>query len=411
MNSQTSTSNGYPRAVTEYAYDPNGKRVMKETNPDPLDMNNAYNPAWEFYFYSITGQKLVTMDCNDPTAITLPSCWVVAENTYFGSKLLVSNGVYVVTDRLGSVRANTQGEKFAYYPFGEERTTTVDSRDKFATYFRDTVGQDYADQRYYNAGVGRFWSVDPGGIATASASDPTSWNRYAYVGGDPVNRFDPSGSYWCYADGDDDPKTCKMAGFGVMAGYSSVYVPNPEGGGYAAAGAGAVMAGEGTGTPSSGPCDTTNALNAQAISWISQHGVDAAAAAKTIGSTEAFILGLSAVESGWGGGDFVTGTYNNGVPINNFFSQHAPAPNENGTVTINGNYMATYASYAASATGFDMSKSGSLITNVQNATAAATILQNAGLYGINPDGSKVAGFVSSIATTAAFIANRIPCVQ
>ena len=154
-----------------------------------------------------------------------------------------------------------------------------------------------------------------------------------------------------------------------------------------------------------------NPLNAQAINWISQHGADAAAAAKTIVSTEAIILGLSAVESGWGGGDFVTGKYNNGVPINNFFSQHAPAPNENGTVTINGNYMATYASNAASATGFDMSKAGFLITNVQNATTAATTLQNAGLYGINPDGSKVANFVSSIATTTAFIANRIPCVK
>ena len=80
-------------------------------------------------------------------------------------------------------------------------------------------------------------------------------------------------------------------------------------------------------------------------------------------------------------------------------------------MTINGNYMATYASYAASATGFDMSPSGVLITGMTDAATAAAALQNAGLYGINRDGSKVANFVSSISRTAAFIANRIDCVK
>jgi RHS repeat-associated protein len=105
--------------------------------------------------------------------------------------------VYIVTDRMGSVRGNTQGESFAYYPYGEERTSTVDGRDKFGTYFRDTAGQDYADQRYYNGGMGRFWSPDPGGIKTANPTDPGSWNRYAYVGGDPVNYIDPGGLFRC----------------------------------------------------------------------------------------------------------------------------------------------------------------------------------------------------------------------
>jgi hypothetical protein len=45
--------------------------------------------------------------------------------------------------------------------------------------------------------MGRFWSPDPGGIKTADASDPGSWNRYAYVGGDPVNYMDPGGLFRC----------------------------------------------------------------------------------------------------------------------------------------------------------------------------------------------------------------------
>jgi hypothetical protein len=111
---------------------------------DPQDRNGQYNPLWEFYFYAINGQKLVTIDCNNPNAQNQPSCSVVGENVYIGKRLLVSNGVYVTTDRLGTVRANTQSGSFAYYPFGEERTSTVDGRDKFGTYFRDGVGQDYA---------------------------------------------------------------------------------------------------------------------------------------------------------------------------------------------------------------------------------------------------------------------------
>ena len=59
-----------------------------------------------------------------------PNCAVLGQNVYFGSKLLVSNGVVVATDRLGTVRRNAQGETFNYYPYGEERSSTVDGRDK-----------------------------------------------------------------------------------------------------------------------------------------------------------------------------------------------------------------------------------------------------------------------------------------
>jgi RHS repeat-associated protein len=187
------TSQTWPYPWTLYGNDPSGRRVMKETNPDPSNYEGEDIPSWEFYFYTINGQRLATIDCNNANAQYQPNCWPVGENTYFGGKMLVSNGVYVVTDRLGSVRANTQGESFAYYPYGEERTNRPDGRDKFATYFRDTVGLDYADQRYYGSGMGSFFTPDSGGIKTADPTDPGSWNRYAYVEGDPINYLDPMG--------------------------------------------------------------------------------------------------------------------------------------------------------------------------------------------------------------------------
>jgi hypothetical protein len=49
--------------------------------------------------------------------------------------------------------------------------------------------------------MGRFGTADPGGIKTADPSNPTSWNRYAYTDGDPVNSNDPEGLFECAVDG------------------------------------------------------------------------------------------------------------------------------------------------------------------------------------------------------------------
>jgi RHS repeat-associated protein len=75
-------------------------------------------------------------------------------------------------------------------------------------YFRDSAtGLDYADQRYEQPGMGRF--MTPDSAPSANASDPGSWNRYAYVGGDPINKIDPDGKIpFCVGRGflseDDD---------------------------------------------------------------------------------------------------------------------------------------------------------------------------------------------------------------
>lgn len=55
----------------------------------------------------------------------------------------------------------------------------------------------YADQRYYASTYGRFNTADPS-TASAGPSDPVSWNRYSYTGGDPINRSDPQGLDWIY---------------------------------------------------------------------------------------------------------------------------------------------------------------------------------------------------------------------
>jgi len=46
--------------------------------------------------------------------------------------------------------------------------------------------------RYYGNSMGRFLTPDPYG-GSAKLGRPNSWNRYAYVENDPVNKNDPSG--------------------------------------------------------------------------------------------------------------------------------------------------------------------------------------------------------------------------
>ena len=123
----------------------------------------------------------------------------VAVRSYFGGRLVgqqLGANIYepVIQDRLGSVGK--------YYPYGEERNSPQLPNDqvKFATYTRDSAtGNDYADQRYYTSVLGRFMTPDPyrgTGGGSGDANNPQSWNRYAYVIGDPINWTDSSGQFY-----------------------------------------------------------------------------------------------------------------------------------------------------------------------------------------------------------------------
>ncbi len=176
-------------ANTWYAYDPHGKRVLTETAGTTCELD----------FYSIGGKKLGIFPCQyDTNGIFSVQTWAVTYNLYFGKKLIRSKGVTVVTDRLGSVRGTANNEVMRYTPYGTERTTTADGREKWGSYVRDAgTGNDYADQRDKGVGAGAFLSPDRSGILAADPKDPGTWNRYAYVLGDPVNFVDPHGLYAC----------------------------------------------------------------------------------------------------------------------------------------------------------------------------------------------------------------------
>ncbi len=138
------------------------------------------------------------------------------EHVYFGGRLIKTqysntSTTYTRQDRLGSTTA--------HYPYGEQRTAST-SPVKFATYWHDHGGLQYAQNRYYSATYARFTTPDPY-RASGGPSDPGSWNRYAYVVGDPINFNDPRGLAACPVDSANSVWVCDTGGPGGAGGAGS----------------------------------------------------------------------------------------------------------------------------------------------------------------------------------------------
>jgi hypothetical protein len=86
--------------------------------------------------------------------------------------------------KAGEISTFPQPRRRSKLQFKTERKDDDDDAD------RNTYRPDYAEQPYYNARMGRFWSPDRGGVMTANPSNPTTWNRYALDNGDPINLGD-----------------------------------------------------------------------------------------------------------------------------------------------------------------------------------------------------------------------------
>jgi RHS repeat-associated protein len=199
LASVTAGSGAYG-AVTpvSYGYGPDNKRILKT---EAWDGTSAAETR--VYFHGLGGERLGEWRLNFNGSGTTLSVDLVSGNTWFGGRLIKEGDWRVVQDAKGSVRWRKNvvtgvTEVADYYPFGSEKpAATANGRQKFGTYGRDSeTGLDYADQRYFASVSGRFMTADPY-QASGGVADPGSWNRYAYVEGDPVNYSDPAGLETC----------------------------------------------------------------------------------------------------------------------------------------------------------------------------------------------------------------------
>ena len=200
IHSYTYDGEGHIKTVdstTAYVYDGDGARVRKLVGENTR------------FVYGLDGDLIAEFDGSSGN---LKKEYISGALATIEPTAVNSNGTrYNTLDNLGSPRVitNSSGSIIGrrdFMPFGEElgvsvggRTSgmgfgvTDGNRDKFTGYKADTeTGLNFAEARYQSATQGRFSSPDPLS-ASMTSGDPQSFNRYSYVGNNPINATDPTG--------------------------------------------------------------------------------------------------------------------------------------------------------------------------------------------------------------------------
>jgi len=215
-----------------YSYDANGNMTDDGQNALIYDAENrivsdADGSGTATYTYRAEGlraQKILNgtttnyVYLGDQLLAEYANGVLTEEYVYLGKALIASydSGTlyYHHNDHLSvrmttDVNGNKVGEQ-GHYTFGEDwylTNTTV--KRHFTSYHRDSESSnDYAIHRYHVNRLGRFSSADP---AEGCALKPQLFNRYSYVGNDPVDRVDPKG---LFLEGGCDPWDGCVAGCG-----------------------------------------------------------------------------------------------------------------------------------------------------------------------------------------------------
>ena len=185
---QTSTT--LNSATAQYAYDGDGRRVKKVSGG-----------VTTVYVYDAQGRLAAEYTTAASTQPPCATCYLTADP--LGSTRLVSDGHAAVTKR------------YDYRPFGQDIPVGIGDRStslgygvadpttiRFTGKERDTEtvssateGLDYFGARYLSGAEGRFTSPDPSNLSVDSWV-PQTWNRYAYVGNNPLKYIDENGLWW-----------------------------------------------------------------------------------------------------------------------------------------------------------------------------------------------------------------------
>jgi RHS repeat-associated protein len=169
-------------STAQYAYDFRGRRVKKIV-------------AGATTHYIWRGSHALAE--HDGSTGNVLQDYILAGKSFI-AKINANGTFYFVGDRLSErLRLDSNGNVAAqggHLPFGEDFAETGGvEKHHFTSYERDNeTGADYAVNRLYSSGVGRFTAVDRLS-SSAKPGRPQTLNRYTYSSGDPVNLVDPTG--------------------------------------------------------------------------------------------------------------------------------------------------------------------------------------------------------------------------
>lgn len=164
--------------VASYEYDAFGRRTQKVING--VTMQFVYDGG--NFVQERDGSNVVTADIM--TGLGL--------DEVYGRTKTSGNSSFLV-DHLGTIiaeadAAGTVQTSYSYEPYGKttQSGTASDNSQRYTGREQDFADLYYYRARHYSPRFDRFASEDPIGLAGGL-------NTYAYVGGDPVSRRDPSG--------------------------------------------------------------------------------------------------------------------------------------------------------------------------------------------------------------------------
>jgi RHS repeat-associated protein len=193
-------------STATYAYDAEGRRIRKSTSAG-------------------ISEFLYDLDDNIVTEIGPSNTWTRTEiyyddGTHIGTYTNTPGNIatyFTFTDWEDTERVRTDWagnvvETCTSLMYGDGLTCTGSDTSPihFTGYEHDfESGLDYANNRYYNARLGRFMTAD---IFEGSPGSPRSFNRYSYVLGDPANYVDPSGNLASVAGGAACGPACAAVG-------------------------------------------------------------------------------------------------------------------------------------------------------------------------------------------------------
>ncbi|MFN0140398.1 MAG: RHS repeat domain-containing protein [Pyrinomonadaceae bacterium] len=193
--------------------DAEGRQFTFNADNKQVQVKDVNNSIIGTYYYDGEGKRVKKVTNSETTIFVYSSGKLVAE---YSTQLAVQPSTnYTTTDHLGSPRIITDAlgqvkSRRDFHPFGEDifngvgnRTAALkygstqdDIRQKFTGYQKDSeTNLDYAEARMYENRFGRFTAVDPL-LASGKSANPQTFNRYVYVGANPIKRTDPKGLIW-----------------------------------------------------------------------------------------------------------------------------------------------------------------------------------------------------------------------
>ncbi|MBX3283303.1 MAG: RHS repeat-associated core domain-containing protein [Acidobacteria bacterium] len=198
-----------------FEYDAAGKLVKIKDDSNNVLETYTYGAArsrlksetsTQRIYYAWDGNSPI-VEYSEPTASSTPA---YSKSYVYASSRLLSTAtrssatsetiLFHHPDRLGTklmINPSTQAiDRQSTLPFGTalNAESTAYSNKAFTSYDRSSsTGLDYAVNRTYSKGQGRFTQVDPIGVSSTSMLVPQSHNLYAYVLNNPVDFADPSG--------------------------------------------------------------------------------------------------------------------------------------------------------------------------------------------------------------------------